>query len=83
MLDPLLRAAAAAAARKPSRSKSATGRGEGGRREGHDCSFPREGEEREEMENSFSDSQQLEEEFCVGYSVGAVRKRSKEETKRI
>lgn len=64
-------------------SKSATGRGEGGMREGHHCFFPRGGEEREEMGNSFSDSPQLEEEFCVGYSTGAVRKWSKEETKRI
>lgn len=79
----LLRAAAAAAARKPSRSKSATGRGEGGMREGHDCFILRGGEEREEMENSFSDTQQLEEEFCVGHSMGAIRKWSKEETKRI
>lgn len=73
----------AADARKPSRSKCASGRGEGGIGEGHDCFFPRGGEEREEKENSFSDSQQLEEEFCVGYSVGAVRKWREEESKRI
>lgn len=55
-----LRAAAAAAARKPGKSKSATRRGEGGTREGHDCFCPKRGEEREEMENSFSGFQQLE-----------------------
>jgi len=49
MLEPPFRVAAAAAARKPGRSKSATVRGEGCTREGHYCFCPRRGEEREEM----------------------------------
>lgn len=73
MLEPLFMAAAAAAARKPGGSKSATSRGEGCTREGHYCSFPRRREERGEMENAFSDSQQLEVEFCITYSTGAVK----------
>lgn len=73
MPEPLFRAAAAAAARKPGRSKSATGGGEGCTREGHYCFFPKRGEERDEMENSFSDSQQLEAGFCIAYSMGALK----------
>lgn len=70
-----LRAAAAAAARKLGRSKSATHGGEGCTREGHDCFCPKRGEGREEMENSFSGFQQLEAAFSVAQKTGAAKER--------